>query len=142
MERYKNLKITDYTCNGKCSNCGNCCGDILHLSKREIKEIDNYLKKHKIEFTPKNIMFVYDNTCPFRDNEKKICKIYEVRPIICKVYQCDKSPEEAYKRREINNEIRLPRSMRQLFFNDNEGAIWFKNNIGRSVYDRKNKEVL
>lgn len=29
------LKLTNFTCNGKCSGCGQCCGDILHLSKKK-----------------------------------------------------------------------------------------------------------
>ena len=32
-------EITDYTCNNKCSNCGNCCGDLLPLSHKDIKTI-------------------------------------------------------------------------------------------------------
>lgn len=139
--QYKDLKITNFTCNGSCSNCGQCCGDILHLSKNEIKEIDNYLKKHKIDPTPKSIMVDYDNTCPFRDNENKKCKIYEVRPQICRAYKCDKTPEEAYKNRELSNKNKLARSMRQLFFNDNEGAKWLKKVFNKDIYDRKNKIV-
>ena len=139
--QYKDLKITNFTCNGKCSNCGQCCGDILHLSESEIKLIDNYLKKHKIKPTPKSIMVDYDNTCPFRDNKNKKCKIYEVRPQICRVYKCDKTPEKAYKNRELSNKNKLARSMRQLFFNDNEGAKWLKKVLNKNIYDRKNKIV-
>lgn len=132
------IHITNYTCEGKCSGCGRCCGDILHLSKKEIKEIDKYLKKHKVEATPRNIMFAYDNTCPFRDEEKRICKIYEVRPQICRVYKCDKTPEETFENREFNNQTRLTRSMRNLFFKDNEGVKWAKKLFG-CIYDRNNK---
>lgn len=139
--QYKNLKITDFTCNGKCSGCGECCGDILHLSKSEIKTIDNYLKQHKVSATPRSILVDYDNTCPFRDNENKKCKIYEVRPQICRIYKCDKTPEEAYKNREFANDNKLPRSMRQLFFNDDKGAKWLKKVIGRTIYDRKNRSI-
>lgn len=135
------LKLTNFTCNGKCSGCGQCCGDILYLSKKEIKEIDKYIKKHNIEATPKSIMVEYDNTCPFRDNEKRICKIYEVRPQICRVFKCDKTPEEAYKNREFNNQTRLARSMRSLFFKDDAGAKWVKKFLGFTIYDRNNKPI-
>lgn len=131
------INITDFTCNGKCSCCGQCCGDILHLSKNEIKRIDEYLKKHKVEETKRCILVDYDNTCPFRDNESKKCKIYSVRPDICRVYQCNKSPEEAVKNRELNNKGKLPRSMRNLFFNDNKGAAWILNVLGKPIYNRK-----
>lgn len=100
----KIVKTTNYTCNGKCSGCGECCGDILHLSRKEIKRIAKYIKQNKIEATPRNILVAYDNTCPFRDNANKKCKIYEVRPDICRVFKCDKNPEEVYRNREFNNE--------------------------------------
>lgn len=135
------VKVTNFTCNGKCSNCGQCCGDILHLSKQEIKRIDDYLKKHKVEPTPRCILFDYDNTCPFRDKTNKRCKIYDVRPEICRVYKCDKSPEVVARNREINNKGKLPRSMRQLFFNDDKGAKWIKKFLITGVYDRKDKSI-
>lgn len=137
----KSISITNFTCNGKCSNCGQCCGDILHLSKAEIKRIDNYLKKHDIKQTPRCVLVEYDNTCPFRDNEKKICKIYEVRPDICRVYKCDKTPEEAVRNREFNNEGKLPRSMRNLFFCDTKGAEWILNILGKPIFDRNDKVI-
>lgn len=140
-DKFRDLKITNFTCNGQCSNCGQCCGDILHLSKKEIKVIDEYLKKNKIEPTPRCIMFEYDNTCPFRDNKNKKCKIYEVRPEICRVYKCDKPAKEAYEKREITNKDKLPRSMRNLFYNDNKGVIWIFNLTGMSIFDRKNKII-
>lgn len=135
------INITNYTCNGKCSCCGQCCGDLLHLSKREIKIIDNYLKKHKVQATQQNIMFDYDNTCPFRDNKNKICKIYEVRPDICRIFKCDKSPNEALKNRELTNEGKPLRSMRNLFFNDNKGAIWGMKHLKIMILDRNDKLI-
>ena len=135
------MHITNFTCNGKCSNCGQCCGDILHLSKTEIKRIDEYLKKHKIVATERNILVDYDNTCPFRDNKNKKCKIYEVRPDICRIFKCDKTPKEAYTNRELNNNGKLPRSMRNLFFKDNKGAKWLYEIIGMPIYDRKDKVI-
>ena len=135
------ISITNFTRDGKCSCCGQCCGDLLHLSKREITLIDNYLKKHKIEATPRSAMVNYDNTCPFRDNEKKICKIYEVRPDICRVYKCDKTPEEAVRNRELTNKDKLLRSMRNIFFNDRKGALWCINYLKIPIFDRKNKLI-
>ena len=135
------MKITNFTCNGECSNCGQCCGDILHLSKNEIKRIDEYLKKHKIDAYERSILVDYDNTCPFRDNKNKKCKIYEVRPDICRVFKCDKTSQEVYINRELNNSGKLPRSMRNLFFKDNKGAKWLYEIIGMPIYDRKNKII-
>ena len=40
---------TDFTINGKCSNCGECCGSILPVTKKEIKRIKAYVRKHNIK---------------------------------------------------------------------------------------------
>lgn len=133
--------ITNYTNNGVCSNCGQCCLDFLHLSHREIKDIDGYIKKNKIEATPKSCMAYLDARCPFRDDKNKCCKIYPVRPEICKIFKCDKTPLEAYKNREFNNFKKLPRSMRNLFFKDNENAIILKEEFGIKLFDRDDKII-
>ena len=139
-ENMKDLGITDYTCNGKCSSCGQCCGDILHLSHREIKRIKEYVKKNKIEATPKSIFYI-DNTCPFRDNENKKCKIYEVRPDICREFICNLKNEDIYRNRERNNTIKLPRSMRQLFYKDKENAVVMSNYLIYQIYDEHDKPI-
>lgn len=43
--------IEDFTKNGECSRCGNCCGRLLPLSKKEMDAIKNYIKKHNIKET-------------------------------------------------------------------------------------------
>lgn len=138
---YMGVHVTNFTCNGECSNCGQCCGDILPLSKSDINKIDNYLKKHKIEPTPKNLLAPIDNTCPFRDEKNKKCKIYEVRPEICRVYKCDKTPEETYKNREIVSFDKLQKSMRDLFFHDNSNAKLISNLTKMPIYDRKDNII-
>ena len=140
MDLYKDVRVKNFTCNGACSNCGECCGDILHLSQKEIKTIDEYLKKHKIKATPRCPLVSYDNTCPFRDNAEKKCKIYEVRPEICRVYKCDKTAKEVYENRELTNSNKLPRSMRNLFFGD-PGAKWFLDTLHMPVFDRNDKII-
>ena len=35
--------VYDFTDNGKCTSCGQCCSAILPLSKKEIKEILRYI---------------------------------------------------------------------------------------------------
>lgn len=139
---FRDLSITDFTCNGKCSCCGNCCGDILHLSKKEIKVIDEYLKKNKVEPTPRCVLVEYDGTCPFRDNKNKICKIYEVRPEICRVFKCDKTVKQVYEEREMTNFNKMARSMRNLFFNDRIGAEKINQITGIVVYDRNDKPIV
>ena len=40
-------KVINYTENGKCSNCGQCCTDYIPISQKEINRIRKYIKKHR-----------------------------------------------------------------------------------------------
>lgn len=84
--------LTDYTVDGKCSNCGSCCTNLLPLSEEEIIRIHNYIRANNIKeyrnFLPTNVPSI-DITCPFRNNSKKCCTIYPVRPKICRLSLCN-----------------------------------------------------
>lgn len=84
------LKITDNSCCGKCSKCGECCTNILPVTQEEIDTIAKYVIKNKIR--PQSHMLVMQNrlTCPYYNGNK--CLIYEVRPLICKEFYCYKKP--------------------------------------------------
>ena len=85
--------VYDYTRDGECSSCGNCCSRILPVSGKEVRRISEYIRKHHIKECvnrPPTSVPVQDWTCPFRDNMKRICTIYEVRPAICRDFRCDK----------------------------------------------------
>lgn len=79
--------------NGKCSDCGNCCSNCLPLTQFEIKVIKKHIRKNHIlpeHHTPAlSATNAVDWVCPFRDEINKRCKIYEVRPAICKFFKCD-----------------------------------------------------
>lgn len=83
------------TCNGICTGCGECCSNLLPMTDREKKIIENYIKKNKIK--PNTMVVapiktpVLDMTCPFLDNRKTCdkCTIYEVRPKVCRDFICD-----------------------------------------------------
>jgi Fe-S-cluster containining protein len=61
------------------------------MSRHEIKAIKQYVKKNKID--PEPISDTLNLSCPFRDDQAKKCKIYEVRPWICRRFMCnDKTP--------------------------------------------------
>lgn len=62
-----------------CTNCGRCCG-IIPVSSIELKEIRAYVSKHNIK-----AINIHSMICPFRDDKKKICVIYPVRPMICRL---------------------------------------------------------
>lgn len=89
--------IKDYTVNKKCSGCGECCSNLLPISIREIKIIKSYIKKYKIKEQRHNFMVGSDMTCPFRDDLKKKCLIYEVRPAICRQFMCNYTMEDILK---------------------------------------------
>ena len=83
--------VYDFTKNGKCSSCGSCCSRYLPLSSKELKEIKRYVKKHRINpyvHTFPTAEPTLDMTCPFRDEENKICTIYQQRPKICRSFLC------------------------------------------------------
>ena len=40
--------IRNFSQHGVCSNCGSCCGNILPVSKSEIKKIRKYITRHNI----------------------------------------------------------------------------------------------
>lgn len=110
--------LYNYTVNGKCSKCGNCCSDILPLSDDEIRRIHKYVCQKRIKESKHLIPVakpVLDMTCPFRDNGKKICTIYEVRPEICRQFICD-SEQRAKENRERLKKGRRVFSMREVFF--------------------------
>lgn len=80
----------DMTCNGQCSKCGECCSNLLPLTKQEIKHLRAIVKKRHLK-PHIHILAnaIYDMTCPFLDSNNK-CSIYEDRPYICKLFKCDK----------------------------------------------------
>lgn len=112
--------VFDKTQDGKCSNCGECCSDLLPISDEEIAKIKRFIKKNGIKeqkhFFPTAIVPMYDFTCPFRNNAEQKCVIYSVRPAICRDFQCDKPRKQIEADKEMYHGLYLPRSMRQVFF--------------------------
>ena len=84
------IKITDNSCCGNCSKCGECCTNFLPVTQKEIEIMQDYVIVNKIR--PQKQMLVVQNrlTCPYYDGKK--CLIYEVRPLICKEFYCYKKP--------------------------------------------------
>lgn len=104
---------------GKCSGCGNCCGNVLPITKIEIATIKQYIKKHKIKPIIHGQKGTIDCMCPFRDEVNKKCIIYSVRPFICRDYQCNKDPMQAAMdmyRKDVDPAKYTARDMRRTFF--------------------------
>lgn len=89
----------DYTCNGKCSKCGNCCIPWLPITKEEYKTIKDYIDKNKIESVNLLEGKNFHLDCCFHDRKNHKCNIYEVRPEVCKNFICSKSFEQVDKDR-------------------------------------------
>lgn len=76
----------------QCMSCGKCCANILLVSSSEMKKIKKYIQTNKIKpINRQSIMLPYQDICPFLTQDNK-CNIYEVRPAICKRYQCYEDP--------------------------------------------------
>ena len=114
-------EITDFSKDGKCSNCGGCCNDILPLTNADINRIRNYVKKNNIQpcnhFPNVMTSIVVDVVCPFRNDSKKVCTIYPVRPTVCKGFSCYESKETVMKKLLCLHNKANKQSMRETFFN-------------------------
>lgn len=118
IQRGMEDNIFNYTENGKCSSCGNCCGNLLPMSRKEIDAIRKYIQKNAIKeckHLPPVAKEPYDMTCPFRDNDQKICVIYPVRPAICRAFICD-SEKRAKHNRSLLRQTREIVAVREEFF--------------------------
>ena len=67
--------VYNFTKDGKCTKCGNCCTALLPITKQELKELQRYVKKHHIQIVRHEGGI--DITCPFRNDELGICMVYE-----------------------------------------------------------------
>ena len=91
----------DFTDNGKCRDCGNCCGNIIPITKKDVERIKRYIIDHRIK--PSKPIFLkgpfarptIHNECPFLlDQDDHRCSIYPVRPAVCRIYTCHKNYEK------------------------------------------------
>lgn len=118
----KDNKVMDYTFQGQCSNCGNCCNDVLPLTNGDINRIKQYIKKNNIKpinhalriLSIRNI----DVMCPFRNEEEKKCNIYEVRPLVCKRFSCHDYYKTLYASYHDLADKTKNYSMRNIFFSE------------------------
>lgn len=110
--------IFNFTVDGKCCGCGNCCSNMLPMSQKEIDAIHKYIKKYSIKACKHLILAArqpYDMVCPFRDNDNKVCTIYPVRPEICKQFVCDNERRVKHNRK-LLGQTRTVVLVREEFF--------------------------
>ena len=82
---------------GNCSRCGACCAAMLPLTRKEEKRIRDYIKNHDIKPEFFQNLTSINLQCCFYDRTEKKCKIYEVRPSICRSFKCDKNNDTIEK---------------------------------------------
>lgn len=106
------MEYIDFTMGGKCSGCGECCGNILPLMRKEVPKIRDYVERNGVKPQPVRVL-----TCPFRDETNCCCTIYHVRPYICRIWDCAKAARgerlnlDVYKKKGF-----LIVNMRKMFF--------------------------
>lgn len=108
---------------GKCSNCGNCCVDLLPLTKSELERLRRYACEHSLKehrqapFWDPNAT---DLTCPFRNQHTQKCEVYPVRPLICRSFTCAKPLDVAKRDRDEIHKTRQVVSLRYEVFGNTE----------------------
>ena len=138
-----NLSTHFPDCNGKCSNCGNCCIPWLPLTNEEIKVIKDYISKHNIKPIPLQEGNNYYLDCCFHDRKNKRCTIYPVRPEVCRNFICSASNKKIkkdryyYDKRADVNGVHLDKftTMDLLFYDDPSCFLHFL------VYKFKPKDI-
>ena len=129
--------VTDYTKDGKCVCCGECCGDFLPISDDEIRKIRKYVRSHGIkEYTNKLINTPINFKCPFRDDAKRICTIYEIRPEICRSFMCNYDRFKIEANKKLLHQRNSIISMRATFFGNqiNQDYLsWLLGDIPRVI---------
>lgn len=114
------VMVTDFTIDGKCSSCGQCCSNLLPLSEQEVNRIKAYIKKHGIKEQRHNFAVGVDMTCPFRDERNKKCLIYNIRPAICREFMCNHKHEDIMRAKLNYHKINRVVFMRNEFFGNTE----------------------
>lgn len=99
------LTPRDLSVNGRCSECGECCTNVMKISQTEIARIRAYIKCHGIKpvdhFRAPMAGDFLDMCCPFLDDKRpsRKCIIYPVRPAICRHFMCRSISDPEYRER-------------------------------------------
>jgi uncharacterized protein len=84
--------------NFDCNGCGNCCigKESIHINANDIKKIARHFKipinKARMKYAKPHptitdeLTLKKTNPCKFHDATNRICKIYEDRPTICRLF--------------------------------------------------------
>lgn len=128
IEQFKNGKH-DFTVNGKCSGCGECCSRILPLSGREIDRIRLYVKANNLKPhrpTPPLAKPTITMICPFMDGRKEEnkCDIYDIRPDVCRDFLCTFESQDKKAHSRMLSEQKQIVDMWDTFFHGAEEPVF------------------
>lgn len=115
-----NVEVEDKTILSRCSNCGECCTNFIPMTRDEIKQIHEYLKQHPEITEQRHENAEFDLTCPFRDDSRKRCLIYDVRPAICRSFICNKDTSTLQHEKQQAHKRGREVMMRYEFFGNDE----------------------
>lgn len=108
---------------GECTHCGECCADLLPLTKGELEILKRYAKKHSLKEHRQAPFWdrkATDLTCPFRNQQTQRCDAYPARPLICKAFICSKELMKAREDRDLISASRKVYSLRWEIFGNPE----------------------
>jgi Fe-S-cluster containining protein len=76
----------------ECKRCGQCCKIPVHVTPKEVERIARQVKLHPREFCVdvKGLSYL-KHPCPFFEESNKQCKIYNIRPEVCRLYPFETS---------------------------------------------------
>lgn len=80
-------RVTDlHTARGSHEGCGQCCSRFLPVTAGEVAALRAYVASRGIALRPEG-PGTLDLTCPLLTADR-MCAAYDVRPSICRVYDC------------------------------------------------------
>lgn len=102
-----------HTARGSHECCGECCGRFLPVTAAEVAVLRAYTAAHGIRLRPE-APGTLDLTCPLL-TEDRMCAAYDVRPAICRVYDCAEHARGV---------VRLPPSAPAIRVRDLREELW------------------
>jgi len=78
------LKVLEHF---ECRRCGQCCKFPVHVKPKEVKRIARQTKlpPHKFCTDVEGLIYL-KHPCPFFEESDKRCRIYSIRPEVCRLY--------------------------------------------------------
>jgi len=77
------LKILE---NFECKKCGECYQYLIHITKNEAKKISKFTNLPTRKFVIAEGPYLFMYPCPFYSNDQKLCSIYPIRPLSCRMF--------------------------------------------------------